>query len=80
MVDVDGNGTPTPGDTLAYTVSYANVGNADLTGAVLLDDYDELLLQAPFDISGAGTVADGSIVWDLGTLAAAPASRKARAC
>jgi parallel beta-helix repeat protein len=66
-LDPDGNG-PTPGDTLLYTITYENTGGTDLTGAVLLDDYDELLLEMPFAMSGGGIVTDGSILWDLGTL------------
>ena len=67
--DADGNGIPTPGDTLGYTISFENTGTDELTGAVILDDFDEALLQAPSAISDGGTVVDGTILWDLGPIA-----------
>jgi VCBS repeat-containing protein len=70
LVDTDGDGKATPGDTLAYTITYENTGRTELTGVVLLDDYDELLLQTPFDISDGGVVENDSVLWDLGPLAA----------
>ena len=70
LVDADGNSEPTPGDTLEYTISFANSDTTEVTGAVILDDFDETLLQTPFDISAGGVVTDGAILWDLGTIAA----------
>ena len=68
-VDADSNGIPTPGDTLGYTINFESTGTDDLTGAVILDDFDEALLQTPFGISDGGTAVDGTILWDLGTIA-----------
>ncbi len=70
LVDADGNQQPSSGDTLQYVVSYANLGTVAVTGASVVDDYDERFLLAPFSLSHPGTVADGVIAWDLGTLSA----------
>ncbi|MFN8498622.1 MAG: hypothetical protein U0641_12290 [Anaerolineae bacterium] len=40
LVDADGNGSPSPGDTLLYTVQIANTGNAAATGVVFTDTPD----------------------------------------
>ena len=42
----------------------------NLTGAVIIDDFDEELLEKPFLISDGGVVVDGKINWNLGTLTA----------
>ena len=70
LADSDGNSIPSPGDTLAYTISYANLADIPVNTGVILDDFDEALLQMPFNISDNGTLADGTITWDLGTIAA----------
>ena len=70
LFDADGDLVPSPGDTLAYTISFANLADIPVNTGVILDDFDEALLQTPFNISDAGTVADGTITWDLGTIAA----------
>ena len=67
--DADDNGLATPGDTLGYTITYTNTGTDLLTGAVILDDLDEALLQTPLNINDGGTVADGTILWSLGSIA-----------
>lgn len=36
-VDADGSGTVTPGDTLTWTVTYVNTGNANVTGFQIID-------------------------------------------
>jgi hypothetical protein len=69
VVDADGNGIVTPGDTLEYTITYANNGGAAVTGVDLMDDYNETLLETPSDLSPGGTIADGTITWDLGAIA-----------
>lgn len=68
VVDADGNLQPSPGDTLAYTIAYANVGTSSVTGARIVDDYDERYLETPFAISDGGIAAGGVIHWDLGTI------------
>jgi hypothetical protein len=70
LVDADGNGTHSPGDTLEYTISYNNTGTTAVTGAVISDDYDEALLDGPVQVSGSGTDSGGVLTWNLGDLAA----------
>ncbi len=69
-VDADGNSVPSPGDTLAYTISYANLADIPVNTGIILDDFDESLLQTPINISDGGTATDGGITWNLGTIAA----------
>lgn len=54
------------GGTITYTLTYANNGDADATGVVIFDDFDERYLSV-ID-SGGGTVIDnpGEIWWDIG--------------
>ncbi|MCA9998165.1 MAG: hypothetical protein KDE56_20530, partial [Anaerolineales bacterium] len=69
-VDGDDNGIVSGGDTLAYTITYANQSGNRLEGVVVLDDYDELLLETPTQISDGGTAVNGTLRWELGTVAA----------
>ncbi len=60
--------TASPGQALTYTLSYTNSGNADATQAVLTD---ALPARTTFvSASDGGTFANGSVRWNLGTLAA----------
>ena len=70
LVDADGNSLVTPGDTLRYTIQFSNTGGTDVTGAVILDDYNEALLELPFGLSLPGAIASGTITWSLGTIVA----------
>ena len=70
LIDLDDDGNYSPNDTLHYTLDYQNFGSIDLTGAVIVDDFDEQLLEMPTQISNAGVVTDGKITWDLGSLSA----------
>ncbi len=74
VVNAEGNEVFSPGDTLEYRITYENLGTTDVTGVVIVDDYDEVLLETPFQISNNGTIADGVITWNLGTLAAGTSS------
>lgn len=42
FVDLNG-GAVHPGDILEYSISYANVGNADASGVFILDDYSNYI-------------------------------------
>jgi uncharacterized repeat protein (TIGR01451 family) len=70
LVDADGNGIITPGDTIKYTIVASNVGTDDLTSAKVFDDFDETLVGTPVNVTGGGTVNPGNIVWNLGDLLA----------
>ncbi len=67
LVDADGDLKATPGDTLEYTVTYANNGENPLTSGVIFDDFDERFFQS-LTVNGGGVIADGRITWDIGTL------------
>jgi hypothetical protein len=69
LVDADGNGLVSPGDTLRYAVHYGNTGGTEVTGASIIDDYDEALLDSPFGLSLPGAIDGGTITWSLGTIA-----------
>lgn len=72
-LDADGNGAITPGDTLRYTIDYANTGVAAVTEAVIFDYFDESMVNDPVNISGGGTVSGGSVSWNIGSIAAGAA-------
>lgn len=69
LVDADGSGTFSPGDTVAYSIDYQNTGTNDVTGAAIFDDFDETLLGTPSQISNGGVLAE-NITWNMGTLVA----------
>ncbi|MBD3208017.1 MAG: DUF11 domain-containing protein, partial [Candidatus Nealsonbacteria bacterium] len=64
------NSPTKPGETITYTLTYKNNGDAPATGVKLLDDFDEKFVSV--EDTGGGTVIDnpGEIEWDLGTLEA----------
>ncbi|WP_288132523.1 isopeptide-forming domain-containing fimbrial protein [Microbulbifer sp.] len=71
IVKDDGGITAEPGDTVVYTLNYANNGTADATGVVITETLPE---YASFDAaaSTAGWVdnGDGTFSFDVGDLAA----------
>ena len=68
--------TALPGETLVYTLSYQNTGNAD-AASIAIDDY--VPTRAKFaSASPTATIAPavgstGLVEWTLGTVAAGPA-------
>ena len=66
LIDDDGNSIVTPGDTLRYTITFDNTSQGELTGAVLMDHFDQQLLQTPYNISAGGAISAGAVTWDLG--------------
>ncbi len=58
-----------PGETITYTLTYINNGDADATQVMIIDDYDEAHLSI-ID-TGGGIIIDnpGEIQWDIGTIA-----------
>lgn len=68
--DVDGNGALSPGDTVSYSVDYANTGDASATNVLLTDNPDEAWVVAVSGITGGGTYDGNQITWSIGTLAA----------
>jgi hypothetical protein len=69
-IDADGNQIASPGDTLEYTITYVNTGANDLTGGVIFDDFAERYLVSPLADSAGGTENNGTITWNVGTIAA----------
>jgi uncharacterized repeat protein (TIGR01451 family) len=68
-VDADGDGALSPGDAVSYTIVYANAGNVPLTGVALVDDLDDLALDAVIDTSEFATWDGDTLSWALGALA-----------
>jgi hypothetical protein len=67
--DDSGDKSPAPGETILLTITYENTGSSTITGGLLIDNFDELLLGTPTNISHGGVV-DGNLVrWELGDLA-----------
>ncbi len=75
LLDNDGDGLPSPGDTLRYVVEIVNTGNAAATGVVYTDTPDPNTSLVPGSVqTSVGTVTGGNngtppIVVDIGTLA-----------
>src|SRR5207248_1175519 len=60
--------TASPGDTLTYTISYQNTGNASASGVSISD---ALPAKTSFvSASAGGTLYGGVVTWTLGSLAA----------
>ncbi len=75
-IDADSDGVPSPGDTLAYSITLQNNGNADVTGLVFSDTPDpNTILVVGSVITSQGMVTSGNVAndvaveVDLGTLA-----------
>lgn len=64
-VDADGDGLPSPGDTLSYHITLINIGNADATNVFLSDtpDLNSVLVVGSVRTS-LGTVQAGNTVGD----------------
>lgn len=76
-IDADGNGVPSPGDTLLYSIEVANTGNGAATGATaadLLDPNTSLVVgsvQASQGVITSGNnPGDTSVAINIGTIAA----------
>jgi len=70
VTDLDGDGKLDPGDTIRYTISYSNTGQITATGVILIDDYDQTLIEVVANIAGEGEDNGSTITWHLGTLRA----------
>ncbi len=75
-IDADGDGVPSPGDTLEYTVTITNTGNIDLTGVTFSDTPDAntaLVVGSVTTTQGTvttgNTAGDASVGVDVGTVA-----------
>jgi len=68
--DVDGDGTIDPGDTIEYTITYKNTGDAEVTKVTIVDDYNETLIAEIPSISPEGVNNGDTITWALGTVQA----------
>jgi uncharacterized repeat protein (TIGR01451 family) len=67
FIDADGNGVPSPGDTLLYEVTIVNSGNAGAAGVVFSDtpDPNTTLVVGSVQTS-RGTVISGNAAGDTG--------------
>jgi uncharacterized repeat protein (TIGR01451 family) len=75
-IDADGDGVPSPGDTLEYTVVITNTGNIDLTGVAFSDTpgaNTALVVGSVTTTQGVvtsgNTAGDASVAVDVGTVA-----------
>ncbi|MFQ5886818.1 MAG: hypothetical protein ACE5II_06255, partial [Anaerolineae bacterium] len=68
VTDLDGDGKVDPGDTIRYTISYSNTGQITATNVILVDDYDETLIEGVANITGGGRDDGNTITWELGAL------------
>jgi uncharacterized repeat protein (TIGR01451 family) len=58
-----------PGATLLYTVNYVNNGTDTATDVVITDRVPANTTLVPGSITGGGTVSNGIITWNIGTVA-----------
>jgi len=62
FIDADGNGLPSPGDTLLYEVNVTNLGNSSASNVVFTDIVDPNTTIIPGTVqTSQGTVATGNI-------------------
>lgn len=61
---IDANGaTAQPGETVSYTVTVTNSGNATESNFVIRDNVQDILEYADITDTGGGVLADGIITW-----------------
>jgi uncharacterized repeat protein (TIGR01451 family) len=58
-------GTIAPGDTLRFTITIRNSGEADALNVVVTDDFDETVVAEVSDISAGGSEVQGTVTWSL---------------
>ena len=63
-----------PGDTITFTLTFMNIGDADATQVRIISDYDERYLEIVD--AGGGVIIDnpGEIQWEIGELPVASSS------
>jgi uncharacterized repeat protein (TIGR01451 family) len=59
-----------PGDTITYTITYANDSVGSVTGTTITDPVPSGLTYAPGSASDGGTESGGTITWNIGAVAA----------
>lgn len=59
-----------PGGKITYTLTYANKGDADATGVIIIDDFDERYLSIVNPVDGVVSGNPGEIQWNIGTVLA----------
>lgn len=81
LIDADADGLPSPGDTLSYTLTAVNIGNAAATGVVITDTPDPngqfvagSVIASVGVVTLGNTPGDTSIAVDVGTLPGGGAS------
>ena len=74
-IDNDGNGVPSPGDVLEYTITVSNVGSADATGVVFTDSPDSntslvvgSVTTTQGTITSGNSAGDTSVAIAIGTI------------
>ena len=76
VVDADGNGKVSPGDTLEYTLKYRNAGDTAANDVVLTDDLDTSIISKVSDVSGNATYSSPArLTWEIGKLESGSASQ-----
>jgi uncharacterized repeat protein (TIGR01451 family) len=71
VVDADGSGFPSPGDTLRYTAELRNEGSVDADGVQVVDGLGEGLSLVPGSVTASrGAVTTGNSPADTGTAVA----------
>jgi len=70
LVDTDGNGKASPGDTLQYSFAYTNVSSRNLSDLVIASDYDQEHIFAIINIPGNGKDDGDKVIWSFDNLEA----------
>ena len=59
--------TASPGDTVHYTITVGNDGDAPANNVTLVDDYDQSLIASLTNTTGGGNYNGSPISWTLAT-------------
>jgi uncharacterized repeat protein (TIGR01451 family) len=70
LTDVDSNGRIDPGDTVRFTITYANSGGGPSQNATLVATFPAALTREIVSNPNEGTVGEGMITWDIGSVPA----------
>jgi len=68
LVDADGNGEISPGDTIRYSFTYTNNASEILSNLVIISDYDQSHIFSTINISNQGMDDSDKITWNIGNL------------
>ncbi|MBV7337768.1 hypothetical protein KFU94_57970 [Chloroflexi bacterium TSY] len=65
ILDSDGDGDASPGDTIRYSIALSNTAPITMAALTLIFDYDEALVRPIHQIGDNDAVGDSEVLWSI---------------